>query len=199
METKKKKSIFKKWWFWVLIIIVIIGIKAASGSGDSKTNSGTDKAAKTSTTKTEDTKVTYKNFLKITMGMKYSDVTAILGEGKEDSSSEVSGIKTKIYSWNGSGISNMNVTVQNDVVTGKTQLSLQPTDSKITLDKYNQVKEGMTYEQVKAILGEGEITSQVKIMDAESIIYSWVNKDGSNANFTFSGNKLEAKAQLNLK
>jgi hypothetical protein len=69
----------------------------------------------------------------------------------------------------------------------------------VTMDKYNQVKEGMTYEQVKAILGEGQIISQTKIINAESIMYEWINKDGSNMNGTFSGNKLQAKAQINLK
>ena len=32
---KKKKSIFKRWWFWVLIVLVI-GIGAGSCGGDSK-------------------------------------------------------------------------------------------------------------------------------------------------------------------
>lgn len=31
-------------------------------------------------------------------------------------------------------------------------------------------------------------------MNAESIIYTWMNKGGSNANFTFSGGKLDMKA-----
>lgn len=54
-------------------------------------------------------------------------------------------------------------------------------------------------DEVKDILGEGQILSQTKIMDMESIIYTWINKDGSNANFTFSDGKLEMKAQFNLK
>ena len=43
--------------------------------------------------KKEDTKVTYDNFLKVNMGAKYDEVVAILGEGKELSSSEIGGIK----------------------------------------------------------------------------------------------------------
>lgn len=52
---------------------------------------------------------------------------------------------------------------------------------------------------VKAILGDGEIMSQTKIMDMESIMYSWTNKGGSNMNCTFSDNKMMMKAQFNLK
>ncbi len=48
-------------------------------------------------------------------------------------------------------------------------------------------------------LGEGQLAPQIKIMDVESIIYTWMNKDSSNANFTFSSNKLDMKAQFNLK
>lgn len=29
---KRKKSIFKRWWFWVIIVIVVIGVGGASGS-----------------------------------------------------------------------------------------------------------------------------------------------------------------------
>jgi len=127
------------------------------------------------------------------MGMKYDEVVKALGEGKQDSSSEVS------YSWNGNGISSMNVTIQNNVVTGKAQMGLKEPDAKVTLDKFNKVKEGMTYDQVKAVLGEGQITSQTKIMDNESIMYSLINKDGSNMNCTFTGNKMQMKAQFELK
>lgn len=97
------------------------------------------------------------------------------------------------------GCSSKNVEIQNDEITAKAQAGLEDMDAKITLDKYNQVKEGMTYDEVKGILGEGQILSQTKIMDIEAIIYAWINKDGSNANFTFSGGKLEMKAQFNLK
>jgi hypothetical protein len=133
------------------------------------------------------------------MGAKYDEVVAILGEGKELSSSKIGGIKSIVYTWNGSGISNVTITIQNDEVTGKAQAGLGNKDAGITLDKYNQVTEGMTYDEVKEILGEGQLISQTKIMNIESIIYTWMNKDGSNANFTFSGGKLNMKAQFNLK
>jgi hypothetical protein len=37
MNTKEKKSVFKRWWFWVLIVIVLIGIGGAMGGGDDAT------------------------------------------------------------------------------------------------------------------------------------------------------------------
>lgn len=206
---KGKKKFYKRWWFWAIIVVIIIAAVNGGKSNEQANNGASTKPGekqeekaddnKKNEEKKEDTKVTYDNFLKINMGSTYDDVVAIFGEGKELSSSEISGIKTVMYSWNGTGISNANVTIQNDVVTGKAQAGLESMDAGITLEKYNQATEGMTYDEVKAILGEGQLTSQTKIMDMESVMYTWINKGGSNANFTFSDGKLQMKAQFNLK
>ena len=203
-DVKVKKKFYKKWWFWAIIVVIIVAAISGGGKDDKSNNENSTKSVekqkeKSNKEKKEDTKVTYDNLLKVNMGAKYDEVVAILGEGKELSSSEIGGIKNVIYTWNGSGISNVTITIQNDEVTAKAQAGLGNKDAGITLDKYNQVTEGMTYDEVKAILGEGQLTSQIKIMDTESLIYSWINKDGSNANFTFSGDKLDMKAQFNLK
>ena len=203
-DVKVKKKFYKKWWFWAIIVVIIVAAIGGGAKDDKSNNENSTKTVekqeeKSNKEKKEDTKVTYDNLLKVNMGAKYDEVVAILGEGKELSSSEIGGIKNVIYTWNGSGISNVTITIQNDEVTAKAQAGLGNKDAGITLDKYNQVTEGMTYDEVKAILGEGQLTSQIKIMDTESLIYSWINKDGSNANFTFSSNKLDMKAQFNLK
>ncbi len=204
-ETKVKKKFFKRWWFWLIIVVIVIAAIGGNGGKDktsAKNETSTKSAEKQEEKKPEkkeETKVTYENFLKVNMGAKYDEVVSILGEGKELSSSEVGGIKSKMYTWNGSGISNVTVTIQNDEVTAKAQAGLGNMDAGITLEKYNQATEGMTFDEVKAILGEGQLTSQTKIMDMESVMYTWMNKDGSNANFTFSSDKLEMKAQFNLK
>lgn len=204
---KNKKPIFTKWWFWLLVIIVIAAIAGGSGGGEKSSETSSDQttalAMNETTTVAETTKeaskITYENFLNIKMGSTLADVEALLGKGSELSSSEVSGIKTIIYQWNGSGLSNMNVTIQNDEVAGKAQLGLKDGNENVTLDKYNQVKEGMSFEEVTAILGEGELMSQTKILDMESIMYTWANSDGSNMNCTFTGDKMQMKAQFNLK
>lgn len=41
MNTKEKKSVFKRWWFWLIVVIVLIGIGgAAGGNKDGATNVG---------------------------------------------------------------------------------------------------------------------------------------------------------------
>ena len=76
---------------------------------------------------------------------------------------------------------------------------LKSMDAKVTMDKYNQVKNGMGYSQVKNILGEGELTSQTSLLGTKSEIYSWFNSNGSNLNVTFTNGAVDTKAQFQLK
>lgn len=147
----------------------------------------------------DEAKVTYENFLNIKMGQSYEEVIALLGEGKESSLSEISNIKTTIYRWNGKGINNISVTIQNGIVTAKAQAGLNSNKTDITMDNYNKIENGMTYEQIKSILGEGEVTSQTETINHKSTIYSYINKDGSYASFTFTNDSMSMKAQFNLK
>ncbi|MBD7913138.1 DUF3862 domain-containing protein [Clostridium cibarium] len=214
MSKSEKKPFFNKWCILVIVVLVI-GIAIGSQKGKDKDKGNdvsvssetatdqTDSSGKSdnaeSTGGTEDSKVNYDNFLKIQMGQKYEDVVNLIGEGTEKSSSEISGVKTTLYSWDGNAGSNLNVTVQNGIVVGKAQIRLKSVDAGITLEKFNKINNGMTYEQVKEILGEGQIMSQDKIKDNESIMYEYVNSDGSNANFTFIKNSLTLKTQFQLK
>ena len=133
------------------------------------------------------------------MGMSYDEVKNILGDGKEISSSEISGINTTIYEYDGKGISNITVTLQNNSVTSKTQLGLKESNSNISLDDYNKINTGMSYDKVKELIGDGQLITESSIMNSTSYIYSYINEDGSNANFTFDNNGLTIKAQYNLK
>lgn len=212
--SKSNKPFYKKWWFILIAIIIIIGAVGSNGSKKADTTKETanttdnKQEAKTEAVKEEpkkeeakkeDTKVTYENFINIKMGQSYDEVKAILGEGKEISSSEVAEIKTVMYEWKGSGMGNMNITFQGGKVTIKAQAFLKNNDAKITMDLYNKIENGMTYDKVKSILGEGELSSETQIMDSNSKTYSYINKDGANANFTFTGDSMSMKAQFNLK
>jgi hypothetical protein len=200
-----EKAFYKKWWFWV-IVILILGIAIAIGSqrnkdksSDSNTNTDTTVNETEPETKDEDTKINYTNFLSVQMGQKYEEVVNLLGQGTEKTSSEVSGVKTTLYSWEAKGENNLNVTIQNGVVIGKAQFGLKSMDAGITLEKYNGINNGMTYEQVKEILGEGQIVSQDKSKNSEITMYEYANKDGSNADITISGDSVKLKSQSGLK
>lgn len=72
----------------------------------------------------------------------------------------------------------------------------------ITAEKFNAIESGMTYDEVVNIVGsDGELSSQVDIGGDEykTEIYVWYGVvPGSNANVTFQGGKVVAKAQIGL-
>ena len=194
--------------FLLIFFIVGTGVNASKdkqiNTNQEIANAATENNSEVSSSTSEDesknqeTTITYKNFLDIKMGESYDDVVKLLGNGKESSSNEIDGIQTNIYEWKQSGINYMTVTIQNNVVVEKSQLGLQSIDSQVTMDKYNQVENGISYEELIKILGEGQVLSQAKINDIESTIYEYINKNESNATFTFSGGKLIAKSQYSL-
>lgn len=202
MEQKPKKKFYKRWWFWLLVIIIliVIGVNASSGSSGSKsTSSGNSNTSGSSSKKADSKKYSMDKFMKVSMGMSYAQVKGILGEGTEDSSSGDGAEKTISYSWQNDDGSNISVMLQGDKVTNKAQAMLQSMDAKVTMDKYNKINNGMTYDQVKAILGEGQLTSQTDLLGSKSEIYEWINSDGANMNVTFEDGKVTSKAQLELK
>lgn len=76
-------------------------------------------------------------------------------------------------------------------------------NNKITLEKFNNIQLGMTYDEVVDIIGEeGTVFSETNIMQDEqykTTIYYWYANNGiANANITFQGGKVVSKAQLGL-
>ena len=72
----------------------------------------------------------------------------------------------------------------------------------ITLDEYNKIETGMTYEEVVEIVGSnGTVSSQVESNGYKVVIITWYGNGiaGSNANVTFTNNAVSGKAQIGLK
>jgi hypothetical protein len=75
---------------------------------------------------------------------------------------------------------------------------------KMTLDKFNAIEIGMSYEKVCEIIGgEGDLLSEVDLglgKEYASKMYMWegVGSLGANANVTFQGDKVTMKAQFGL-
>jgi len=78
---------------------------------------------------------------------------------------------------------------------------------KVTLNEYLAVNDSISYSAAVNIIGNyGEEISRVHtdaipgIMDSfDTIMYQWVNPDGSNMTAMFQNNKLISKAQFGLK
>lgn len=160
-------------------------------------------ASDSTTDEKESAGLTEEKYNSIETGMTYDEVVDIIGEdGTNISESEVAGIKTVIYEWTSSeSWGNANITFQNDKVVNKAQFGVSSGDDvEITLEQYNSIETGMTYDEVVALLGgEGALISDTEIAGSTSQIYMWNGTSlGSNANITFSDDKVIAKAQVGL-
>ena len=93
---------------------------------------------------------------------------------------------------------------QNQTIDISTVATEERQETKITLEKFNKIETGMSYEQVVEIIGEeGTTLSESNIANDEkyhTIMYSWKAKNEiANANVTFQGGKVISKAQIGLK
>jgi hypothetical protein len=77
------------------------------------------------------------------------------------------------------------------------------TDAKktgLTMDKYNQIKNGMTYDEVKNIMGsEGTQTMSSGEGKYKVESYKWEGDDYKYIQIVFMGDKVSSKVQANLK
>jgi hypothetical protein len=82
--------------------------------------------------------------------------------------------------------------------------SLQPV---VTMAEYQQLQNGMSYQQVVQVIGQpGEEASRNHmdgvpgVMESvETVMYQWINPGGSNMNAMFQNDKLIQKAQFGLR
>ncbi len=86
----------------------------------------------------------------------------------------------------------------------ETPTTTEPETEYITIDKYNQIENGMTYEQVVKIIGcEGKLTASADIGGGTSQTYSWSSRDlggGTTygATVVFIDGKVTGKYQIGL-
>lgn len=74
-------------------------------------------------------------------------------------------------------------------------------DEYITLDEYNQIQVGMTYEEVQEIVGSaGTVSAETSMAGIHTFIVTWYGNPtiGTNANVTFQNDAVVGKAQAGL-
>nr|WP_263324259.1 DUF3862 domain-containing protein [Neobacillus sp. Marseille-Q6967] len=224
---KVKKPFYKRWWVWVLAALVVVALINPGDEGTEQATKTeqtdepkTDQAAEDNNNDQQETQtdenppppdegvLTEEKFAQIKDGMTYEEVVAIIGsEGKVISESGERGTEyhTVMYEFETEGaMSNANMMFQGNKLMNKAQFGLGGgSDVEMTLEQFNQIQNGMTYEEVKAIVGgEGEIVSESgeKGSQFHTVVYSYQGKGsiGANASLTFQGNKLQNKSQFGL-
>ena len=92
----------------------------------------------------------------------------------------------------------------NDIIKG-TDADIINSEASISLEEFNKIETGMTYNEVCDIVGgEGTLGSSVDVGvgdEYKTEIYQWTGDGsiGANANVTFQGGKVVSKAQIGLK
>lgn len=83
-----------------------------------------------------------------------------------------------------------------------TEQPATPAEPPITLAKFNQLQNGITYEQAVQILGaQGTLISENMLAGYHTAMYSWENPGvfQGNMNAMFQNNTLMSKSQIGLK
>lgn len=200
----------------LVVLVVIIGIAASGGDDAAKTSSDKSNTTNEPAAKEEPKKespegvVTKEKFEQIKDGMTYEEVVALVGaEGKLLSETGTKGdsLHTAMYEFEADGVlSNVNMTFQGEKLVNKAQFGLEGEDSKgvsITIDEFNKIQNGMTYDQVKEIIGgDGDITSETGEAGTSmhTVMYEYPGEGGlgANASLMFQGGKLMNKSQFGL-
>ncbi|KEI05445.1 hypothetical protein [Clostridium botulinum] len=130
--------------------------------------------------------VTYNNFLKINIGSKYADIVNILGSESCKNTKVINGLKNHIYLWKVDGTEeSIFITFRNGIVITKEQYKLNEKNNNFCNKKVKELNHGMTYDNVKSILGNGTLRSESK----STQVYSWCS-DSSCIICTFNNDKL---------
>lgn len=200
-----------------LIVLVIVLVIATSGGEETTETENVSKPAATTETTTETATeepaeektgvLNSEKFDQIKSGMTYEEVVKVIGsEGQVMSETGDPGTEfhTVIYEWETDGfMSSANITFQGNKMMNKAQVGVSDTDSpEITLDQFNQISNGLTLEEVIAIVGgEGEVISESGEAgtDLHTVMYSYPGDSlASSVSLMFQGNKLQSKSQFGL-
>ena len=69
----------------------------------------------------------------------------------------------------------------------------------VTKADYDRIADGMSYSTVRGIIGAaGEEQGRSDLGGVTTVMYSWMNANGSNMNAMFQSDKLVTKAQFGL-
>lgn len=201
---RKKQGGILKWIVIIFVALIIIGIIGSISDGNTKENNSSNPSSQASTPSKEVNGLTEEKYNAIETGMTYAEVVSIIGEdGINISESEFAGIKTVMYEWKSAeSWGNANITFQDGKVINKAQFGVASGDDiEISMEQYNSIETGMTYDEVVALLGgEGTLLSDTEIAGSKAQIYTWKGTSlGANANVTFSDGKVTSKAQFGLK
>ena len=184
-----------------LLVAALLVMSFAGGCGN--TNQNTDATPTTTTQQTQKTPldIAYEKFEKVPMRASYDQVKQILGvDGVSTASNTIGNLTTEAFNFNVNGI-RIYVQFQNGELSMKQIIGGYLCNKKITLDQYNKIQNGMTYDQVKQIFDcDGSLNAVHQYSNGDKSMHViWRNESGSYATITFDANgNVKMKMQAGL-
>ena len=179
--------------------------KKDSGDSNAKTDaSGSDDDDKG----TSATSAFLDKFNKITYGMSVDDVKNVMGKDGELQSSTTTNLTgtDENYDWHDGIGDTIGVTFSNGQVNGKSYVSLSSTRSEgtATLDAFSAVKNGMSYDDVKSLMGgDGALSTETDLRlgsnDSKMQSYTWNGDPSGTATVAFNDGAVSSMTQYGLK
>jgi len=193
-----KKSVFAK---LILPILMMLLLSNLSGCGNKPNNNenpssggfvpptptGSQNTAKPATPSPGEA-ITYDNYLQVKLDSTYNDVKSILGSGRK-----VTDTNPDIFSyiWKVSDGKTVNIQFNKEKVVSKTQAMLGKTTSTLTVDQFNKLTKGMTFDQVVSILGpDYQESSLKKSGNGVRRVVMWMKPDTTNVTVALQDDKV---------
>lgn len=150
-------------------------------------------------TNNTETALTIERYYQLKEGISYQDAAAILGKGEETSMSKGGGKTTNGYQWK-VGNKTIDLRFENDALVARSHYGVgRKIVSGLTLAKFGQLKEGMSYKEAAAILGTEGVETRNSFNAPKSITYEWYPDNFGYVSVTFDDEKLVRKYQVSLK
>lgn len=136
-------------------------------------------------------------------GATYAQIVAIIGrEGSRASAVQGSGANSETYTWQDGPLKNIGATFMDGRAIMTMQLGLSPQNAgpAVTLAQFEQLREGMTYEEVQRVMGSpGVYGGFTAIVGHVSESYLWRGRTpGSTVSAIFSQGRMTTKMQFGL-
>lgn len=145
--------------------------------------------------------IAYEKFENVQMRSSYDQVKQVLGvEGTPTASNTIGNLNTEGYDFNVNGV-HMHLQFQNGELSMKHINGGHNASKNVTLEKYNKVQAGMTYDQVKQIFEcDGFLSSVQQYSSGTKFVFvMWRNASGSFATIQFDGDSnVKGKVQAGL-
>ena len=181
----------------ITLLTTALMLGACGGSSAKETSAASTEVSSENETTTQNEQGTSDVLDDIKMGASRQEVAEALGtDGLEVAALKNENAEIYVLQWISADSEGfIQATFEDGKVIGKNYINIENDSVEITLEAYNQLKEGMTYEEVNELLGAA---GRVMAETDEFAVYGWMAKNGASISIMMENDQLQSLAQYNL-